>query len=163
MHTSKSYNGFKSAIILFVALFILLSLLPFIFWQSSITRLYINILVPLMSFLVSILMIYTTWWSYKNNKKLFNAWVMISIGTILYFIANLFYFFLRDYWGLISQPSFVDILFLIAYPLLILGIFNFLKKPYKTRLKPFLPQRCNSHFHIAVPAYDRNSFHKHPQ
>jgi PAS domain S-box-containing protein len=138
MHTLKSLNVFKSGVMLFIATFILLSLLPFTFWKSSITPLYINILVPLMSFLVSLLMIYTTWWSYKNNKKLFNAWVMISTGTILYFIANMFYFFLRDYWGLISPPSFVDILFLVSYPLLILGIFNFLKKPYKTRLKPFL-------------------------
>lgn len=91
-----------------------------------------------MSFLVSSLMIYATWWTYQNNRILFNAWVMVTTGMIFYCIANFLYLIFRDFMGLISSPSVVDILYMISYPLLILGIFNFLKKPYKTRLKPFL-------------------------
>ncbi len=138
MNTSKSTSRLKSGVLLSLAIFIFLTLLPFTFWDSSITPLYINFLVPLMSFLVSLLMIYATWWSYKNNKKLLNPWIMITAGTVLYSIGNLLNFILRDYWSVISTPSFVDIFFMVSYPLLILGIFNFLKKPYKTRLTPLL-------------------------
>ena len=138
MNTSKSTSRLKSGVLLSLAIFIFLTLLPITFWDSSIAPLYINLLVPLMSFLVSLLMIYSTWWSYKNNKKLLNPWIMITTATVLYFIGNLLNFFFRDYWGVISTPSFVDILFMVSYPLLILGIFNFLQKPYKTRLTPLL-------------------------
>lgn len=138
MHTSKSLNGFKSRLMLFLAIFIVIIFLPFSFWGSKLALIYINILVPLMSFLLSLLMIYATWWTYQNNRILFNAWVMVTTGMIFYCIANFLYLIFRDFMGLISSPSVVDILHMISYPLLILGIFNFLKKPYKTRLKPFL-------------------------
>lgn len=138
MQALKSSSKLKTGVILFVVIFILLALLPLTFWDSSIAPLYINCLVPLMSFIVCLLMIHATWWSNKNNKQLLNPWIIITTATILYFIGNLLNFILRDYWGIISTPSFVDIFFMASYPLLVIGIFSFLKKPYNTRLTPLL-------------------------
>ncbi|WP_171824063.1 sensor histidine kinase [Methanobacterium formicicum] len=53
-------------------------------------------------------------------------------------MANFLYFLLRDYLGLISLPSLVDTLYIVAYPLLMLGILILMEKPYRLKLKSFL-------------------------
>ncbi|MBF4475981.1 sensor histidine kinase [Methanobacterium formicicum] len=53
-------------------------------------------------------------------------------------MANFLYFLLRDYLGLISLPSLVDTLYIVAYPLLMLGILTLMEKPYRLKLKSFL-------------------------
>lgn len=60
------------------------------------------------------------------------------MGLVLYFIANLLYFIFEDIMGITPSTSIADAIYLAVYPLLIGGIFLFLKKPFKTRFKAFL-------------------------
>jgi PAS domain S-box-containing protein len=83
-------------------------------------------------------MVYATWWTYKNNEKVLKTWMLVTAGLFLYFMANFLYFLLRDYLGLISLPSLVDTLYIVAYPLLMLGILTLMEKPYRLKLKSFL-------------------------
>jgi len=81
---------------------------------------------------------YATWWTHKNNEKLLKTWMLVTAGLFLYFMANFLYFLLKDYLGLISSPSLVDTLYIVAYPLLMLGILDIMEKPYRLKLKSFL-------------------------
>jgi PAS domain S-box-containing protein len=83
-------------------------------------------------------MVYATWWTHENNEKLLKTWMLVTAGLFLYFMANFLYFLLKDYLGLISSPSLVDTLYIVAYPLLMLGILDIMEKPYRLKLKSFL-------------------------
>lgn len=134
----KSLRGFKSWALIFIGVLIVLSIIPFLFWDTSLALFYIDILRPILSVFVVGLIIYTTWWSYKNYRDVFNSWVLLSVGMVLYFIANSLYFIFEDIMGIVSSPSIADAIYLAAYPLLIFGIVLFLKKPFKIRFKALL-------------------------
>lgn len=118
--------------------FLVFTLFTFSLRNTVLTPLYITIVIPIASFLLLALMVYATWWTYKNNEKVLKTWMLVTAGLFLYFMANFLYFLLRDYLGLISLPSLVDTLYIVAYPLLMLGILTLMEKPYRLKLKSFL-------------------------
>jgi len=118
--------------------FLVFTLFTFSLRNTVLTPLYITIVIPIASFLLLALMGYATWWTHKNNEKLLKTWMLVTAGLFLYFMANFLYFLLKDYLGLISSPSLVDTLYIVAYPLLMLGILDIMEKPYRLKLKSFL-------------------------
>jgi hypothetical protein len=83
-------------------------------------------------------LIYTTWWSYKNRKDVFKPWLLIGLALLLYSFANLFYFIFEDVLRVISSPSIADLFYLAMYPLLIMGLLLFFKRPINIRFKSLL-------------------------
>lgn len=115
-----------------------LILIPLLLWNNSLVSLYVHSLIPIVSFMTTILLIYTSWWSYKNQRNVFKPWLIFALGMLFYSVANLFYLIFEDFMGVLSSPSIADTFFLVAYPLLILGLLLFLKKPFKIRSKSLL-------------------------
>jgi PAS domain S-box-containing protein len=95
-------------------------------------------LLPIISFLCAIVLLYTAWWSYKNRKDVFKSWLLIGLAMLLYSIANLFYFIFEDVMMVISSPSIADVFYLAMYPLLITGLLLFFKRPINIRFKSLL-------------------------
>jgi PAS domain S-box-containing protein len=135
---SKSSIQFKPLLLVTIAIIILLALFPLLFWNTPISSTYITILTPITSFLTLCLFIYTSWWSYKNDRDIFKAWGLLTLGMGLYFISNMLYFIFENITGTISSPSIADTFYIFAYALVIIGILFFLKKPYKIRTKVLL-------------------------
>ena len=138
MHSAKTFTKFRSWALLLMVTFLVFTLFTFSLRNTVLTPLYITIVIPIASFLLLALMVYATWWTYKNNEKVLKTWMLVTAGLFLYFMANFLYFLLRDYLGLISLPSLVDTLYIVAYPLLMLGILTLMEKPYRLKLKSFL-------------------------
>ncbi len=138
MHSFKTFTRFRWWAVLLLVTFLVFTLLTFSFRSTVLTPLYITIVIPIASFFLLALMVYATWWTHKNNEKVLKAWMLVTAGLFLYFMANFLYFLLRDYLGLISLPSLVDTLYIVAYPLLMLGILALMEKPYRLKLKSFL-------------------------
>jgi PAS domain S-box-containing protein len=138
MHSAKTFTKFRSWALLLMVTFLVFTLFTFSLRNTVLTPLYITIVIPIASFLLLALMVYATWWTHKNNEKLLKTWMLVTAGLFLYFMANFLYFLLKDYLGLISSPSLVDTLYIVAYPLLMLGILDIMEKPYRLKLKSFL-------------------------
>ena len=137
MYATNSLNEFKSWLMLAITALIVLAIIPLLFWGTTFSKTFITFLTPISSFLVVCLLIYTAWWSYKNHEDVFKSWLFLSVGIGLYFIANALYFIFNIV-GTISSPSIADVLYFTAYPILTVGIFLFLKRPYKIRYKNLL-------------------------
>ncbi|MCE5214797.1 MAG: hypothetical protein LLF83_08780, partial [Methanobacterium sp.] len=138
MYISKSSYGFKSIALLLMGALMVFVILPFLFWNTRFESVYLDILKPSINFLIVVLLAYTTWWSYENDRDVFKAWLLISIGMIMYLIANLLYFLLRNVWFMVSTPSIADVFYIAVYPIIIAGLILFSKKPYKIKYKAFL-------------------------
>ncbi len=138
MYVSSSLKRLKSQIILFVVVLTVLTIIPFLFWNNSIMSIYIHALIPIISFLCAITLLYTAWWSYKNYKGVFKPWLLIGLALLLYSFANLFYFIFEDILRVISSPSIADLFYLAMYPLLIMGLLLFFKRPVNIRFKSLL-------------------------
>jgi len=138
MHSFKTFTKFRSWALMLLVTFLVFTLFTFSLRNTVLTPLYITIVIPIASFLLLALMGYATWWTHKNNEKLLKTWMLVTAGLFLYFMANFLYFLLKDYLGLISSPSLVDTLYIVAYPLLMLGILDIMEKPYRLKLKSFL-------------------------
>lgn len=138
MYVSSSLNRLKSWIILFAVLLTVLTILPFLFWENSLVFIYIHSLIPLISFLCTSILFYTAWWAYKHRKDVFKPWLLIGLAMLLYSFANLFYFIFEDVLRIISSPSIADLFYLAMYPLLIMGLLLFFKRPINIRFKSLL-------------------------
>ncbi len=138
MYVSTSLNSLKSQIILFAVFLIALTTITFLFWNNSIVSMYIHSLIPIISFLCAITLLYTAWWSYKNQKNAFKPWLLMGLAILLYSFANLFYFIFEDVLRVIASPSIADLFYLAMYPLLITGLLLFFKKPINIRFKSLL-------------------------
>jgi len=138
MHSFKTFTKFRLWALMLLVTFLVFTLFTFSLRNTVLTPLYITIVIPIASFLLLALMGYATWWTHKNNEKLLKTWMLVTAGLFLYFMANFLYFLLKDYLGLISSPSLVDTLYIVAYPLLMLGILDIMEKPYRLKLKSFL-------------------------
>ena len=136
MFSSESLTDFKSLVMLSITAIIILAGFPLLFWNTTFSSAYLTILTPVISFFAFMLIIYITWCSYK--KENFRSWLLIVIGMGLYVIANMFYFIFKDVLNVVSSPSIVDILYLVAYLLIIVGLFLFANKPFKIRYKDLL-------------------------
>ena len=75
MFAIKSLNEFKSLVLLSVTFIIILSLLPFLFWNTTLSSPYMNIITSITSLLAFIFLIYGTWWSHKNHKNIFKPFL----------------------------------------------------------------------------------------
>lgn len=138
MYVSSSLNRLKSQIILFAVLLTVLTTIPFLFWNNSLVSIYIHALIPIISFLCASTLLYTAWWSYKNRNDVFKPWLLIGLALLLYSFANLFYFIFEDVLRVISSPSIADVFYLAMYPLLIIGLLLFFKRPINIRFKSLL-------------------------
>ena len=112
--------------------------IPLLLWNNSLVSIYVHSLIPILSFLTTILLIYTAWWSYKNHRDVFKPWLIFALGMLFYSAANLLYFIFEYLIGTPYSPSIADAFFMVAYPLLIVGLLLFLKKPFKIRSKSLL-------------------------
>ncbi len=112
--------------------------IPLLLWNNSLVSIYVHSLIPILSFLTTILLIYTSWWSYKNHRDVFKPWLIFALGMLFYSAANLLYFIFEYLIGTPYSPSIADAFFMVAYPLLIVGMLLFLKKPFKIRSKSLL-------------------------
>jgi len=135
---SKSLIQIKPLILIAMVIIAMLAVFPLLFWNTPLSVTYINILTPITSFLALSLFIYTSWWSFKNDREVFRSWLLLALGMGLYFVANLLYFIFENINGTTSSPSIADTVYLFTYPFMILGILSFLKKPYKIRTKALL-------------------------
>jgi two-component system, sensor histidine kinase PdtaS len=138
MLTSESLSDFKSLVMLSITAIAILAVFPLLFWNTNFSMAYLIILTPLTSFFAFLFLFYTTWWSYKNQRDIFKSWLLLAIGMGFYVTANMFYFIFKDVLNVISYPSIADILYLFAYPLLLVGIILFANKPFKIRYKNLL-------------------------
>ncbi|MDO8870178.1 MAG: histidine kinase dimerization/phosphoacceptor domain -containing protein [Methanobacteriaceae archaeon] len=137
MYLSSSSNGFKSLLMVAIGALIALIIIPILIWNTNLFSPYIEILTPIISLFTSGMLIYTTWWSYKMHRDTFKPWLILAMGMIMYFVANFFYFAFKDI-GVIPSLSMADIFYMVAYPLLVLGILFFIKKPFKIKYKNLL-------------------------
>lgn len=138
MFAIKSLNEFKSLVLFSVAFIIILSILPFLFWNTTLSSPYMNILTSITSLLAFIFLIYGTWWSLKNHKNIFKPLFIFTCGAGLYFTVNLLYLINEEIMSIFFPISIVDTLFLACYPLLIIGIILFHNKPFEIRYKELL-------------------------
>ncbi len=138
MYLSSLSNGFKSLLIVAIVALIALVILPFLLWDTNLLSPYITILTPIISIFTSGLLIYTVFWVYKNHKDAFKPWLILAISMVTYSIASFFYFVFKDIAGVISSISMADTFYIAAYPLLVLGILFFIKKPFKIKYKNLL-------------------------
>ncbi|MBI5679387.1 MAG: PAS domain S-box protein [Methanobacterium sp.] len=138
MYASTSLNRFKSLILIVIVALILLIIIPISLWNTNLFLFYMDILAPLVGLFASWFLIYTAWWSYKTREDTFKPWLILSMAMVFYSIASFFYFVFEDYSRIISPLSIADIFYIGAYPLLVLGILLFMKKPFKIKYKSLL-------------------------
>lgn len=137
MHLSFSSNGFKSLLMVAIGTLMALVIIPISLWNTNLFSPYMEILTPMVSLLTSGMLIYATWWAYKTHRDTFKPWLILAIGMIMYFVANFLYFAFNDI-GLIPSLSMADIFYMVSYPLLVIGILLFTKKPLKIKYKNLL-------------------------
>ena len=117
---------------------IILSLVPFLFWDTSLASPYMNILTSITSLMSFSFFIYASWWSLKNNKNIFKPLLLFTIGMGLYFISNIFYFIFEQMVMSINSLWIADSSFFICYPFLMLGMLLLHKRPFNIRVKELL-------------------------
>lgn len=137
MYLYYSSNGFKSLLMVAVGTLIALVIIPISLWDTNLFSLYMEILTPMISLFTSGMLFYVAWWAYKMHRDTFNPWLILTIGMVAYFVANFFYFAFKDI-DLIPSFSMADIFYMVAYPLLVIGILFFIKKPFKIKYKNLL-------------------------
>lgn len=138
MYAYQSLNRFKSLTLLFTAIFIVLFILPFPFWNTAPVLFYMNILTPITSLFATVLVIYTAWWSYKNYKEVYVPWLLLAMGMFIYSIASMLYFIFVNVLRISPSLILPDTFFLVTYPLLGIILLLFLKKYFKIRTKVLL-------------------------
>lgn len=138
MNIFSLVSRFKSLVIVFIGALIVLAIIPILLWKTNIFTLYMDILTPIVSLFASGLLIYTAWWSYKTHNNTLKPWIILSMAMAMYSVASFFYFVFEDISNVISSPSIADIIYMAAYPLLVVGILLFIKKPFKIRYKNLL-------------------------
>ena len=114
---------------------IILSIIPFLFWNTDLSSAYLNILTIITSFIAFAFLIYGTFRSYINYKDIFKPLLLFTTGMGLYFFANMFYFIVEGIMGNISYLTIANSLYLACYPFLFISILLFGKKPIKIRYK----------------------------
>ncbi|MCC7564391.1 MAG: hypothetical protein KO275_07800, partial [Methanobacterium sp.] len=135
MLTRKPFTEFKTLVMIAIASIVILSLIPFLFWNTYQSSAYLNILTIITSFIALVFLVYGTYKSYKNYKDIFKPLLFFTTGIGLYFFANIFYFIVEEIIGSSSLLSAVNLLYSASYPFLFVSVFLFAKRPFKIRYK----------------------------
>ena len=137
MYANKNTNSLKPFIILLSSILIVLSVLPIYLGINTLSgKVFGDFSLVIINLLALGILIYTTWWSFKNNKGTYRPWLMFVVGQSFYALAELLYLasdFSTNSYSLIADPT-----FMITYPFFIIGILLFIKKPFKLQTKVFL-------------------------
>lgn len=135
MLTRKPFTEFKTLVMIAIASIVILSLIPFLFWNTYQSSAYLNILTIITSFIALVFLVYGTYKSYKNYKDIFKPLLFFTTGIGLYFFANIFYFIVEEIIGSSSLLSAVNLLYSASYPFLFVSVLLFAKRPFKIRYK----------------------------
>jgi len=135
MLTGKPFTEFKTLVMIAIGSIVILSIIPFLFWNTDISSAYLNILTIITSFIAFIFLVYGTYNSYKNYKYIFTPLLFFTMGIGLYFFSNILYFIIEEITGLSSLVSVVNLLYSACYPFLIVSALLFGKRPFKIRYK----------------------------
>lgn len=130
--TKKSLRPISS--ILF-SIIIILSLMLFLVRNNDALFLYMSdFSVVFLNIVASIVLIYAAYWGYKNNHENYHAWLFLSVGQLLFLLADIIYLVIDVFLKLPNYPSIADIFFLFYYPFFIIGLL-LLFRPIKLNLK----------------------------
>ena len=133
-----SLKDFKLLLAVAISSIIILALIPFFFWNTSLTSPYLNILTTITSFIGFSFFIYATLWSFKKNQNIFKPLLIFTIGIGIYSCSNLFYFLFEVIANDMQYNFIANNLFFLCYPFYILGMILLNKRPLKIRFKDLL-------------------------
>lgn len=133
-----SLKDFKLLLAVAISSIIILALIPFLFWNTSLTSPYLNILTTITSFIGFSFFIYATLWSFKKNQNIFKPLLIFTIGIGIYSCSNLFYFLFEVIANDMQYNFIANNLFFLCYPFYILGMILLNKRPLKIRFKDLL-------------------------
>ncbi|MCK9151977.1 sensor histidine kinase [Methanobacterium alcaliphilum] len=137
MKDSSSLIKFRSMVLILIGALIVLFIIPISLWNTYLFSTYMDLLTPIVSFFAAGLLIYTAACSYMAKNGAFRAWIVLFLAMFLYSFASLFYFVL-DSFNSFSLFNISDMIYMAAYPLLLIGLFLLMNKPFKIKYKDFL-------------------------
>lgn len=138
MFVMRDLKSFKNLVIIFALILIVLAVIPSLIINLKFKSTYIDIMLPITSSIVAILLFYTAGHAYKNDRPAFMSWFLIGIGISIFAFVNVYNFIQEDIVRLISLPNYGGYFYLLVYPFLIGGALLFLNKPIKVNIKSMM-------------------------
>lgn len=134
----QNYNKIKELnpfIIILGFFLIFLSILPvYVGLNNSSSYPFSSLGIFIINLLTVSVLIYTTYWAFKNRRESWIPWLFILLGELIYAFAEMAYLILAVYPNLHILHITNDI-FMINYPFFITGFFLFIKRPFKLKTK----------------------------
>lgn len=134
----QNYNKTKELnpfIIVLTFSLIFLSILPvYVSLNNSSSYLFSSLGIVLINLLTVSVLIYATYWAFKNRRESWIPWLFILLGQLIYAVAEMAYLILAIYPNL-HFLHITDKIFMMNYPFFIAGLFLFIKRPFKLNTK----------------------------
>ncbi|MCK9151859.1 sensor histidine kinase [Methanobacterium alcaliphilum] len=118
---------FSILLLLSAALFLVSNNSQLFLYLSDFSAVFLNLAATLA-------LTYAAYWAFKNHRKNYKAWVILSIGQFSFLLADIIYLFEDVFLNMPTYPSIADIFFLSFYPLFIIGLL-LMFRPIKINLK----------------------------